>query len=293
MANPFTKGFKYLMALFGAKIDEYADPKVQIQQAVEEAQRTHQALVQQAAAVIGNQRQLEMKLSRTMGEVEKLQGSARQALVLADQARAQGDPKKAGDYENTAQVFATQLVAAEQSMEDMKTLHDQALGAAGQARRAVENNAMILQQKLAERTKLLSQLEQARMQETIARSLESMSSLAAPGNTPSLDDVRERIERRYANAMGRAELAGNSVEGRMLEVQKSTLDMAGASRLDQIRQSMAIESGQHQQQPAVGPGQAGAVQHSGNGSGDASIARLDQIRASMQKPQSPPAGNAS
>jgi phage shock protein A len=283
MANPFAKGFKYLMALFGAKIDEYADPKVQIQQAVEEAQRTHQALVQQAAAVIGNQRQLEMKLSRTMGEVEKLQGSARQALVLADQARAQGNTTKAGEYENTAQVFATQLVAAEQSMEDMKTLHDQALGAAAQARRAVENNSMVLQQKLAERTKLLSQLEQARMQETIARSLESMSSLAAPGNTPSLDDVRERIERRYANAMGRAELAGNSVEGRMLEVQKSTLDMAGASRLDQIRQSMqGVEAGP--QQPAVGPGQAGA-QNTGNGTGDpASAARLAQIRASLQKP---------
>ena len=75
----------------------------------------------------------------------------------------------------------------------------------------------------------------------MARSLESMSSLAAPGNTPSLDEVRDRIERRYANAMGRAELAGNSVEGRMLEIQKSTLDMAGSSRLEQIRASMAGE----------------------------------------------------
>src|SRR6478735_4315960 len=65
MANPFVKGWRYMMALFGAKIDEYADPKVQIQQAIEDAQRQHQALVQQAAAVIGNQRQLEMKLSRT------------------------------------------------------------------------------------------------------------------------------------------------------------------------------------------------------------------------------------
>jgi len=158
MANPFVKGWRYLMALFGAKIDEYADPKVQIQQAIEEAQRTHQALVQQAAAVIGNQRQLEMKLSRQMSEVEKLQASARQALVLADKSRASSDEAKAGEYENAAQAFATQLVSAEQSMEDLKTLHDQALNAAGQARKAVENNAMILQQKLAERTKLLSQL---------------------------------------------------------------------------------------------------------------------------------------
>src|SRR3982750_1407132 len=239
MANPFVKGWRYMMALFGAKIDEYADPKVQIQQAIEDAQRQHQALGQQAAAVIGNQRQLEMKLSRQMSEVEKLQGMARQALVLADKARADGNESEAQKYERTAQTLATQLVSGEQSMEDLKTLHDQALSAAGQARKAVENNAMVLQQRIAERSRLLSQLEQAKMQETVAKSLESMSSLSAPGNTPSLDEVRDKIERRYANAMGRAELASNTVEGRMLEVQKSSLDMAGSSRLDQIRASMA------------------------------------------------------
>src|SRR5512139_2180784 len=226
MANPFVKGWKYLMALFGAKLDEHADPKVQIQQAIEEAQRQHQALVQQAAAVIGNQRQLEMKLSRQMSEVETLQANARQALALADQARARGDEAEAGRYEQSAQLLATQLVSAEQATEDLKTLHDQALGAAAQARKAVENNSMILQQKLAERTKLLSQLEQAKMQESVARSLESMSSLTAPGTTPSLDEVRDKIERRYATALGRADLASTSVEGRRLEVQKATLDMA-------------------------------------------------------------------
>jgi phage shock protein A len=273
MANPFVKGWKYLMALFGAKIDEHADPKVQIQQAIEEAQRQHQALVQQAAAVIGNQRQLEMKLSRQMTEVEQLQANARQALVLADQARGRGDETEAGRYEQSAQLLASQLVSAEQAMEDLKTLHDQALGAAAQARKAVENNSMILQQKLAERTKLLSQLEQAKMQETVARSLESMSTLAAPGNTPSLDEVREKIESRYATAMGRAELASNSVEGRMLEVQKSTLDMAGASRLEQIRASMAGE------QLAAAP-TAPAVEAA---PAPAAAARLDEIRATMSR----------
>jgi len=275
MANPFVKGWRYMMALFGAKIDEYADPKVQIQQAIEDAQRQHQALVQQAAAVIGNQRQLEMKLSRQMSEVEKLQGMARQALVLADKARADGNESEAQKYESTAQTLATQLVSGEQSMEDLKTLHDQALGAAGQARKAVENNAMVLQQRIAERSRLLSQLEQAKMQETVAKSLESMSSLAAPGNTPSLDEVRDKIEQRYANAMGRAELASNSVEGRMLEVQKSSLDLAGSSRLEQIRASMAGDKlGAAPTQPAVEQAPA---------SDPASVARLDEIRASLNQ----------
>jgi phage shock protein A len=273
MANGFTKAWKYLMALFSSKVDEYADPKVQIQQAIEDAQRQHSALVQQAAAVIGNQRQLEMKLSRQMSEVEKLQGMARQALVLADRARSGGDEAEAQKYESTAQTLATQLVSGEQAMEDLKTLHDQALAAAGQARNAVERNATVLQQRIAERSRLLSQLEQAKMQETVAKSLESMSSLAAPGNTPSLDEVRDKIEQRYASAMGRAELAANSVEGRMLEVQQSSLDMAGSSRLDQIRASMAGDKlGGTPAQPAVEQAKT---------SDPASVARLDEIRASM------------
>src|SRR4051794_15083339 len=278
MANPFVKGWRYMMALFGAKIDEYADPKVQIQQAIEDAQRQHQALVQQAAAVIGNQRQLEMKLSRQMSEVEKLQGMARQALGLADKARAHGNEAEAQKYESTPTAPATPPGSGEQSMEDVKPLHDQALGAAGQAGKGVENNAMVLQQRIAERSRLLSQLEQAKMQETVAKSLESMSSLAAPGNTPSLDEVRDKIEARYANAMGRAELAANSVEGRMIEVQKSSLDMAGASRLEQIRASMAGEQlGSSAPPPAVEQGTSAPA------SDPASVARLDEIRASMNQ----------
>ncbi len=186
-----------------------------------------------------------MKLARQMSEVEKLQGSARQALVLSDQARAAGNAPKASEYEQTAQAFANQLVSGEKNMEDLKGLHDQALQAAQKAKQAVETNSMVVQRKLSERTQLMSQLEQAKMQEAVTKSLTSMSELSAPGNTPSLDEVRDKIETRYAKALGGAELASSSVEGRMLEVEKSTLDFTAQSRLDQIRASL---SG-----PATGP----------------------------------------
>jgi phage shock protein A len=242
MANPLVKAWKYLMALFNAKVDQYADPKVQIQQAVQEAQRQHQALSQQAAQVIGNQRQLEMRLNRQLGDIEKLQVNVRQAVTLADQAIAAGDTDKATEYNNAAEAFAAQLVTAEQSVEDLKTLHDQALGAAAQAKKAVEQNATILQQKLTERSKLLSQLEQAKMQERVSTSLQSMSEIGAPRNTPSFDEVRDKIERRYANALGTAELAQGSIQGRMLEVERASVHMAGHSRLEQIRASMRGEA---------------------------------------------------
>jgi len=279
MANPFVKFWKYMMAAFSSKIDEHADPKVQIQQAIEEAQRNHQALTQQAASVIGNQRQLEMKLNRQLGEVEKMQASTRQALVLADEARKKGDEQKAGEYENAAESFATQLVTAEQSIEDLKTLHDQSLQAAAQAKTAVERNASMLQQKLAERTKLLSQLEQAKMQEQVSASLNQMSQLAAPGNTPSLEEVRDKIEKRYTTALGQAELAQNSVQGRMLEVQASTTQMAGQSRLAQIRASMGGDS-----VAQVTDGGAGAAKKA---SSAADIQREIQARVQAEQGKNP------
>jgi phage shock protein A len=238
MTNPFVKSWKYLMAAFGSKVDEYADPKVQIQQAIEEAQHQHQALSQQAASVIGNQKQLEMKLNRQLGEVERLQSSARQALVLADEARGGGDEPKAGQFEEAAEDFATQLVTAEGNVDDLKKLHDQSLQAAEQAKQAVERNKMTLEQKLAERNQLLSQLEQAKMQEQVSASLNQMSELATPGNTPTLGEIRDKIEKRYATALGSAELSENSPQGRMLEVEQSTRRRAGADRLDTIRHSL-------------------------------------------------------
>ena len=238
MGRFFRRLWKYFGASANKKFDDKADPRIQIEQAVEEAQKRHQQLTQQAAAVIGNQRQIEMKLARQQDETAKLQASARQALVLADQARAAGDVTKATQYETTAQTFASQLVSSEAALEDLKTLHGQSVAAADQAKKLVEGNAQQLQKFLGERTKLLTQLESAKMQETVSKQLQEASQLAAPGDTPTLDQVREKIEGRYATALGQAELAQDSVQGRMMEVEKATIDVAASARLDQIRASL-------------------------------------------------------
>jgi phage shock protein A len=259
-SNPFVRAWKYFGAWFGAKVDEKADPKIQIQQAIEEAQREHEALTRQAANVIGNQRQLEMKLDRQLTGVENLKAQARQALILSEKARAEGDATKAAEFEQTASTLASQLVTAESSVQDLKQMHDQAIGAAQQAREAVKNNEMILERKLSERTKLLSQLEQAKMQEQVAASLNQISQMAAPKNVPSLDEVRDKIEARYATALGQADLASNSTQGRIFEVQKATLDMAGAARLEEIRASLHAEDA-----PAVTEGAAAPAVTQGTG----------------------------
>lgn len=64
MANPFSKGWKYVMASFDQKIDENADPKVQIQQAVDAAKEQHRKISEHAAEIIGHKNQLELQINR-------------------------------------------------------------------------------------------------------------------------------------------------------------------------------------------------------------------------------------
>ncbi len=249
MLKLLRRAWKYLVAALTGKLDEVADPKIQIEQAIDEAKRQHELLSEQAASVLGNRRELELKLTRQLEEVERLKASARQALILSDQARTAGDETKAKSYEDTAQTFATQLVQAEASTRDLKGLHDQALQASETAKKAVEQNAFLLQKRLSERSRLLSQLEQAKMQERMNEALQSVSELSVADDVPTLNEVRDKIEARYAKAMGRAELASTNVEARMLEVEKAAIDSQGAQRLNEIRQSLTLEKGDA---PAVG-----------------------------------------
>ncbi len=234
--------WNYLGAMFGAKIDEKADPKIQLEQAIEEAKKRHEALSQQAAAVIGNQRQLEMKLTRSLEDVERLQGSAKQALIQADAARAGGNTADAAQYEEAAQAFAMKLVAEEGNAREQKELMEQASAAAGGARKAVEQNAMQLQKTLAERSKLLSQLDNAKMQERMNAALKQMDELAPKGETPTVGEVREKIEARYSKALGESDLRSGSVGTKMAEVEKAQLDSEAQARLASIRESLGSGS---------------------------------------------------
>src|SRR5437773_10827313 len=86
---------RYITAALTGKFNEVADPKVQLEQAIMEAQDQHRRLTEQAANVIANQKQAEMRLNRSMEELEKVNRSARQAVLMADDATKSNDEKKA------------------------------------------------------------------------------------------------------------------------------------------------------------------------------------------------------
>ncbi|MCG5216208.1 PspA/IM30 family protein [Streptosporangium soli] len=230
--------WRYLVAALSGRLEARKDPAVQLEQAIQEAKEQHRLLTQQAAAVIGHEHELGMKYARAVEEAEKLQDNARQAVLLAEQARAADDEKRARSFEDSAQAFATRLVAAEDTMRDLAGMLERARETSAQARTSVETNALMLQRKLAERMRLLSQLDQAKMQERYNKVTGDLTGLSPSTGTPTLDEVREKIEVRYARALGEAEINAGSVEARMIEVERATLDTQGAARLEKIKNDL-------------------------------------------------------
>jgi len=244
-----------MTAALTGKFNEVADPKIQLEQAITESHDQHRRLKEQAANVIANQKQTEMRLNRALEELEKVNGSARQALMMASEAEKTGDAKKTGEYNQAAESFANRMIALEREVEDLKALHYQSTQAADQAKSAVAQNATVLQKKLAERQKLLSQLDQAKMAEQMNRAMASLSE-AVGQDVPTFEEVRTKIEARYAKATGMQELTADSVESRMLEVEQAQLNNEAQARLSQLRSELGLAAAPQQevtgQEPAEG-----------------------------------------
>ncbi len=248
MGKFFKRVWRYMAAALTGKFEDLADPKIQIEQAIEEAEKQHRLLTQQAANVIAHQKDTEIQLNRAIDQVEKLSTSSRQALLMADAAEKKGDQADAEKYAHAAQAFAQRLIVAEKEVESLKSIHLQASEAAEQAKKAVQNNRMQLEKKYTEKTKLLSQLDQAKMQERMTSAMASMTSTASD-DVPTMDQVRRKIEQRYAQAVGAAELQTDSIEGKMLEVEQASMDFEAEARLDEIRSQLGLE--QHAQAPEI------------------------------------------
>ncbi len=151
------------------------------------------------------------------------------------------------------------MISLEREIEDLKALHFQATQAADQAKSAVQQNSAALQKKLAERQKLLGQLDQAKMQEQMNTAMASLSETVGE-DVPTFEEVRAKIESRYAKAKGMAELTETSVESRMLEIEQAAMSSEAQGRLAEIRSQLGLAAAE---EPAAALEQQGETPEPG------------------------------
>jgi phage shock protein A len=241
MWDALKRWWRYLGAKVGVRLEERADPKVQLEQAIRDARQQHQRLLEQATNVIANQKQTQLRLDRAMEDYERANASARQALLLGDQEARAGNADKATTFNQAAEGFASRIVSLEAQVGQLREQLLDATRASEQAKSAVTQNSAAVQKKLAEREQLLSQLDQARVHEQMNTAMNQLSE-AVGEDVPTFEEVRIKIERRLARAQAASELSGTSVDAKMLEVEQAQLSAEAQARLGSLRAELGLRA---------------------------------------------------
>ncbi len=229
----------YIRALFRRKAEDMMDPEIEIEQAIQEARKRDQELRNQAAKVVAHRTQLESKIGRSADDAGEARELAKQALLKAQEATGAGDAPGADKWTRTAQSVAMRLQAAENNLNSLKGQYETAVVQAEDAKKAVQQNAMRLQELAAKRMELVGSLQQAKMQESVNKAMESLT-VTFDDEAVSLERVEDKIEKRKAEAMARAELREATPEGAELELREAVSLAQADAKLDELRAELGI-----------------------------------------------------
>ena len=230
----------YFKALFRRKAEDMMDPEIEIEQAITEARKRDQELRNQAAKVVAHRTQLESKIEGAADDVGSARELAKQALLKAQESTSAGDAGGADKWTRSAQALAMKLQAAENNLTSLKSQYESAVDQAEEAKKAVQQNAMRLQELAAKRMELLGSLQQAKMQESVNKAVESISA-TMDDEAVSLDRVEEKIEARKSEAMARAELREATPEGAEAELREAVSLAQADAKLAELKAELGIE----------------------------------------------------
>ena len=237
----FKRIWAYIKALFTTTAENAMDPKIEIEAAINEAKKQDQDLRNQAAKVVAHRTQLESQLEKAADAAGEAREMAKQALLKAEDAKAAGDVAGVEKWTQAAQSIAMKLQASENNLSSLKDQYTVAQSQAEQAKDAVQNNAMKLQELSAKRMELLGQLEQAKMQEAVNDAVQTMSASMSDSG-PSLSQVESKIEQRKAEAMARAELHEATPEGAEAELRAAINVTQADAKLEELKAELGITS---------------------------------------------------
>ncbi len=237
----FKRLWNYITTWFRGAAESRMKPEVEIEMAINEARKRDQELRNQAAKVVAHRTQIESRMESAADDVGEAREMAKQALLRAEDARAAGDVEAVDKWTRAAQAMAMKLQASENNLSTLKSQYETAAGQADSAKKAVQSNAMEMQQLTAKKMELLGSLEAARMQEAVNSAAEALQD-TMEYDMPSLEKVEEKIETRKAEAMAKAELREATPEGAEAELKEAINMVQADAKLEELKAELGLTS---------------------------------------------------
>lgn len=231
--------WEYIKSWFRIRTEAIKDPEVELEQAITAARKRDQELRNQAARVIAHRTRLEQEIEQAAEDSAEAKEMAKQALLKSDSALKSGNADQGAKWTQAAQTLAMRLQAAESNLESLKKQYALSQAQSDQAKNAVQQNALQLQEMSAKRMELLGKLEQAKMQESVNKAMEAMNATVTD-SAPSLAEVEDKIQERMAMASAKTELTSSTPEGAMVELKQSVSLTKADATLDALRAELGL-----------------------------------------------------
>lgn len=220
-------------SIFGGIIDRAEDPELILQQVIRDMRDKVPQMNNNVAQVMATEKLIEKQVAQLEREVVDLDNKVKAAIKM-------GRDDIAANYIGVMQDKQNSLTSAREQLEVAKRASQQAL-------KFRDNYMLEMKKRQAEAMQLINENKRAKMQEEIAG---MMTSFQIGDSAGTFDDMRNKISEREARARAKMDLASNSVDAQMQDIEKEAANIQAQDMLLAYKRQMGMIS------DTAGPGLA-------------------------------------
>jgi phage shock protein A len=212
-------------AMFGWLLRGAEDPELLLEQLKEDLRNKIPEMNRQVAEVIKHEKMLEMQLERQSQAVAALQPQVEAAV-------------KAGpERKEAAKALIMQLQTLQAELADTQAALD----------KAKQNSQQMLQMRAAFEQKVRQQMQEcvrqmsrAKQAKALEEMAELMGSFEVGDEKDTLDRMTEKIDERLARAQARTEVAGQTVDAQIAQIQQETAMDAAERAYEEYQRKLGL-----------------------------------------------------
>lgn len=223
--------FAWLRALFNRTMDKLEDPEVMLDQAKRDMQGALVSNREKAVQAITQRNKLQQMLDDSQRKSTQLEAQATTALRQGNRELAKQFLREKATNDATIDTLKTTLAQAVETVESVKV--------------AIKRQEEEVKRKTSEALAMKAQWKQAQIQDSIAKALEGLT--FENEYEGSFAAARDKIKDKQAEANARNEMLSNSVQGKMMQMEDQTMDMAAEEELQKLEEKLGLAAPNIQQ----------------------------------------------
>ncbi|AOZ72278.1 hypothetical protein BK816_02320 [Boudabousia tangfeifanii] len=219
-------------ANINALLDRAEDPEKMLDQMIRDYTNSIAEAESAVAQTIGNLRLAEKDHEEDVAEVKQWGEKAAAASAKADELRKGGDDAAADKFDNLAKVALAKQLSAEKEVASAEPMLQSQRELAEKLKAGINQMRDKLEDLKGKRDELVARQKTAAAQNMVQ---DAVSKISVLDPTTELSRFEERVRKEEAMAMGRSELAADSLESQFAELENAGDDAEIAARFAALK----------------------------------------------------------